>query len=78
MLNNENEIIHDLYALRAGLSVISKLKDDAAIQKEKAENTKKDHEKIIQETKTLNTLREVVISTLNNKIQMNLFILMIE
>ena len=67
MLNNENEIIHDLYALRAGLSVISKLKDDAAIQKEKAENTKKDHEKIIQETKTLNTLREVVISTLNNK-----------
>ena len=52
MLNNENEIIHDLYALRAGLSVISKLKDDAAIQKEKAENTKKDHEKIIQETKT--------------------------
>ena len=45
MLNNENEIIHDLYALRAGLSVISKLKDDAAIQKEKAENTKKDHEK---------------------------------
>lgn len=31
MLNNENEIIHDLYALRAGLSVISKLKDDAAI-----------------------------------------------
>lgn len=67
MLNNENEIIHDLYALRAGLSVISKLKDDAAIQKEKAENTKKDHEKITQETKTLNTLREVVISTLNNK-----------
>lgn len=67
MLNNENEIIHDLYALRAGLSVISKLKDDAAIQKEKAENTKKDHEKIIHETKTLNTLREVVISTLNNK-----------
>ena len=67
MLNNENEIIHDLYALRAGLSVISKLKDDAAIQKEKAENTKKDHEKIIQETKTLNTLREVVILTLNNK-----------
>lgn len=67
MLNNENEIIHDLYTLRAGLSVISKLKDDAAIQKEKAENTKKDHEKITQETKTLNTLREVVISTLNNK-----------
>ena len=67
MLNNENEIIHDLYSLRAGLSVISKLKDDAAIQKEKAENTKKDHEKITQETKTLNTLREVVISTLNNK-----------
>ena len=67
MLNNENEIIHDLYALRAGLSVISKLKDDAAIQKEKAENTKKDHEKIIQEAKTLNTLCEVVILTLNNK-----------
>ena len=63
----EKEIINELYALRAGLSVISGLKDNADAVNERLGNLKSAREEAAEEVRAFNRLRETAVAALRSK-----------
>ena len=67
MAENIGEMLNELYALRAGLSVMSKLKDEADAAKERSAAAQNKREKADEEARTRNRLRETTIAMLKSE-----------